>query len=549
MVCLVVLSAAFDGPRELLGRGPGPRLGEGHRQGRLAGATPAARWSTRTGSGSSAAGSTPSPPRRATSGARPTARPGTSSPREAPWKHSDLPMTVVFNDRMWLMGGWYNGRLPGHGASNEVWSSTDGVNWEQATEQAGWSPRLAAGAVVFKGRMWILGGTEDYYFGDDTSLKNDVWSSADGKDWRREIAQRPLVAAGLPRGRRPRRQDLGARRRQLRPAVPGPERRLELVRRRDTGSAVTEHAPWTPRIWFSAVVYRDRIWVLGGWSNNPSKNWGDVWYSRDGKSWDAAPVERRSGRSATSTPPTSSRTRSGWRADTPSRSAARSGRSRSRRTGSRSHATPTPVLPRILVVESRRTGTGRRRGAEPSSWGPDRRRRGRGRRAEPGPSQAAPARRGTLRPRCRRRLLRRQLVDGSQVAPMILEAVRQRGHTRHSRGIAALDRLPLTEQALDGILELLAVAEEDSTIRRLNGAIAKVPVELFVARRSAILDTPHFDRDQVPRLERRHDLAGWSGERLWKELQEFSLTLRRRAGSRLDRRGVFGRPGRGPLAR
>ena len=40
--------------------------------------------------------------------------------REAPWKHSDLPMTVVFHDRMWLLGGWYNGRLPGHGASNEA---------------------------------------------------------------------------------------------------------------------------------------------------------------------------------------------------------------------------------------------------------------------------------------------------------------------------------------------------------------------------------------------------------------------------------------------
>src|SRR5690349_15484447 len=40
--------------------------------------------------------------------------------REAPWKSSDLPMTAVFHDRMWLMGGWYNGRLPGHGASGEV---------------------------------------------------------------------------------------------------------------------------------------------------------------------------------------------------------------------------------------------------------------------------------------------------------------------------------------------------------------------------------------------------------------------------------------------
>ncbi len=109
-----------------------------------------------------------------------------------------------------------------------------------------------------------------------------------------------------------------------------------------------------------------------------------------------------------------------------------------------------------------------------------------------------------------------------EVAPMILEAARQRGPTRHSRGIAVLDHLSLTGQALDGIVELLAGAEEDSTIRRLNWAIAHAPVELFVARRSAILDTPHFDRDQLPRFDRRRDLAGWSGERLWKELQDFS---------------------------
>ncbi len=155
---------------------------------------------------------------------------------EAPWKHSDLPMTVVFNDRMWLLGGWYNGRLPGHGASNEVWSSSDGLTWEQATDHAGWSPRLAAGAVAFKGRLWILGGTEDYYFGDDTSLKNDVWSSADGKEWKREVANAPWSPRAYHAAVVHDWQDLGARRRQLRPAIPRPERRLELVRRRALGA-------------------------------------------------------------------------------------------------------------------------------------------------------------------------------------------------------------------------------------------------------------------------------------------------------------------------
>jgi hypothetical protein len=49
---------------------------------------------------------------------------------------------------------------------------------------------------------------------------------------------------------------------------------------------VTPAAPWPPRIWFSADVYRQRIWVLGGWSNEPSKNWNDVWHTADGKTWE-----------------------------------------------------------------------------------------------------------------------------------------------------------------------------------------------------------------------------------------------------------------------
>jgi hypothetical protein len=33
------------------------------------------------------------------------------------------------------------------------------------------------------------------------------------------------------------------------------------------------------------VTHRDRLWVLGGWSNEPNRNWNDVWHSRDGKAW------------------------------------------------------------------------------------------------------------------------------------------------------------------------------------------------------------------------------------------------------------------------
>jgi len=202
----------------------------------------------------------------------------------APWKHSDLPMTLAFRDRIWLMGGWYNGRLPGHSASNEVWHSTDGAHWQQATASAGWTPRIAAGLVEFQGKMWLLGGTENYYFGDDASLKNDVWSSVDGVHWECVTASAPwrpraYHQAAVLNGRI---YLFGGGN-----YVPAYRAFNDVWSSADgvTWVEETAEAPWAARLWFSSVVYRDRIWILGGWSNNPSRNWRDVWTSRDGKNW------------------------------------------------------------------------------------------------------------------------------------------------------------------------------------------------------------------------------------------------------------------------
>lgn len=202
----------------------------------------------------------------------------------APWQHSDLPMNLTFNDQMWIMGGWYNGRLPGHSASNQVWSSIDGKQWQQVTAAAAWTPRIAAGVTEFRGRMWLLGGTENYYFGDKKSLKNDVWSSVDGKAWARET-----VAAGWsPRAYH---QAIALNDRIY--VFGGGNYVPEYQAKNDVWSSPDgvnwtceiEMAPWSPRLWFSAAVYRGRMWVLGGWSNNPSKNWGDVWHSANGRDW------------------------------------------------------------------------------------------------------------------------------------------------------------------------------------------------------------------------------------------------------------------------
>lgn len=208
----------------------------------------------------------------------------------APWLHSDLAMNVTFKDRMWIFGGWYNGRLPDHSASNQVWSSGDGLQWQQVTASAAWSPRIASASVVFNNRIWLLGGTENYYFGDEHSLKNDVWSSADGQNWKLEVAH----AAWSPRAYH---QAVVFKDKLY--LLGGGNYTPQYHAKNDVWSSSdgvqwqceTEQAAWSARLWYSAAVYRDRMWVLGGWSNNPSKNWGDVWHSDNGRDWQVLKTE------------------------------------------------------------------------------------------------------------------------------------------------------------------------------------------------------------------------------------------------------------------
>lgn len=214
----------------------------------------------------------------------------TRATENAAWKHSDFPMTVAFQDKMWVMGGWHGGRLDHASASNSVWSSKNGADWTQEAEHAGWSPRMAGGVTVFKNRMWVLGGIQKYYFGNDDDLKNDVWSSGDGVKWEQATAKAPwsprayLQTAVL----NDRLYVMGGGN-----YLPKYQVKNDVWSTEDgtNWTLETEGAGWSPRIWFSSEVYRGRMWVLGGWSANPNRNWNDVWTSRDGKTWEPFKTE------------------------------------------------------------------------------------------------------------------------------------------------------------------------------------------------------------------------------------------------------------------
>jgi hypothetical protein len=96
--------------------------------------------------------------------------------------------SVLYNGRIWLLGG-----REFSAGENDVWYSSDGVKWTTATRHAQWSPRFGHTSVVHDGKMWVLGGA--YLVNAIEHYLNDVWYSSDGTSWTQATAS----AAWSPR--------------------------------------------------------------------------------------------------------------------------------------------------------------------------------------------------------------------------------------------------------------------------------------------------------------------------------------------------------------
>ncbi len=171
-----------------------------------------------------------------------------------PWFARDKAGAVVYNGKMWLMGGF--NYEPVEGSLNDVWSSPDGINWTQATSRASWTPRVGLASTVYGGKMWILGGRDEFAlpYGD----LNDSWYSIDGENWTR----------------------------------------------------ATANAPWRPRNFFKALSFSNKLWIFGGGYTTaalPRVDLNDVWSSTDGVNWTPttnAPWQVRDSYGAVVTPST-----------------------------------------------------------------------------------------------------------------------------------------------------------------------------------------------------------------------------------------------------
>ena len=176
--------------------------------------------------------------------------------------------SVVFNNKMWVLGGEMGYRL------NDVWSSSDGITWKEEASTAAWSKRYQHSSVVFGGKMWVIGGD------DGSALKNDVWYSPNGVSWTEATSNAPWS-------------------KRFAHTTVVHDGKIWVIGGFDGTKTLNDvwysidgvnwtsvaNIPWTERMDSSSVVFQDRIWLLGGDDdNNPNNSHlDDVWFS-NGKS-------------------------------------------------------------------------------------------------------------------------------------------------------------------------------------------------------------------------------------------------------------------------
>jgi len=158
---------------------------------------------------------------------------------------------VVFKGKIWLMGGY-----DGTEHFNDVWNSADGVHWTRVAERTAWSPRTIATTVVFKDKIWIFGGDVVDGKASDGKSAREVWTSMDGVNWALETDSMNRNAGGTPVVFNGKLWLVGANR-------DGNFSRAVLVS--DDGlNWKEESAPWTPRGAVATWIFDNRLFITGG---------------------------------------------------------------------------------------------------------------------------------------------------------------------------------------------------------------------------------------------------------------------------------------------
>lgn len=209
--------------------------------------------------------------------------------RQAPWEGRHTAGYVVFQDKMWIVGGDANQKH----YQNDTWNSSDGKHWEKVSAEAPWAPRVLAYVVAFNDKLWLMGGqTVPQIAPEEERFYSDVWNSEDGVTWKRVAENLPWGVRGMIGGSavfNGRMWILGGGTYST-PNRPNRDFHNDVWSSPDgvRWECSTSDAPWVPRQYHDVAVFDDRLWVMEGVGSD-MVNRKDVWYSKDGVEWTELP--------------------------------------------------------------------------------------------------------------------------------------------------------------------------------------------------------------------------------------------------------------------
>ena len=203
--------------------------------------------------------------------------------KETPFTARSEHTSLVFKKRMWVLAG-FDGEH-----KNDIWYSGNGFSWTAATQNGAFPARHMHASAVFRGRMWIAGGDDIETTGLFDQM-NDVWYSSDGKVWNQATAD----AAFSPRYDHTLTRFKGALwliGGRAYDGVSGTEDLADIWKSFNGKHwfLVDDDAPFGGRGGHSTLVHNKKLWVIGGASTEGWKN--DVWYSDDGVIWTEATAD------------------------------------------------------------------------------------------------------------------------------------------------------------------------------------------------------------------------------------------------------------------
>jgi len=194
----------------------------------------------------------------------------------APWVPRDSAGEIVFKDRLWILGGYIPETV------GDVWSSADGINWTQHADVPTVKGIDIPVTYIYNDKLHVI------------DLDHIIWATEDGSSWEIVCDDAPwaggkknplsgkshMVPGGVFKGK---------------VWLFGAGKTESIWSSADGGRTWTmeaEHVPWSKRnIDSTMLVYNDKVWVMGGSQQRPGSyfpfiGYNDVWCSADGVNWE-----------------------------------------------------------------------------------------------------------------------------------------------------------------------------------------------------------------------------------------------------------------------